>query len=211
MILKLARLLSSFFRFLSPTCLQSCAITSTGRGNKCLMYDAWATFVSWTFPFSPSTFVPLYFFFPLLTPGCDVLLFWSCVQWLVRCLLPPPPPISLPSSLSLLLRWWECLLLGDGARGEPNIFPLLAFPRSDSLRTTLDCMLFFLPLFFHHTQLFRFSFSVENSWGILGRFLLFLPVWINRFRFCVRALPSSTYVSWFARNAHLFKFHKSPL
>lgn len=73
----------------------------------------------------------------------------------------PSSPISPLFSLALLLRWWECLLLGDGARGEPNIFPLLAFPRSDSLRTTLDCMLFLF--FFHHTQLILFSLSVEHS------------------------------------------------
>lgn len=69
------------------------------------------------------------------------------------------PPICPPSSLALLLRWWECLLLGDGAGGEPNIFPLLAFTRSDSLRTTLDCMLFF---FFFITQNFSYFPSLSN-------------------------------------------------
>lgn len=54
----------------------------------------------------------------------------------------PSPSIFPLSSLALLLRWWECLLLGEGTRGEPNIFPLLAFPQSDSLRTTLDYTLF---------------------------------------------------------------------
>lgn len=188
MILKLARLLSSFFRFLSLTCLQSCAITSTGRGNKCLMYDAWATFVSWTFPFSPSTFVPLYFF-----SSFDSGL--RCVAVLELCAvvgsLPPPPPhlssffsispfkmVGMPSPRGWCKRWAKHFsTFGLSPEWQPeNNIGLHAF--------------FFL--FFHHTQLFRFSFSVENSWGILGRFLLFLLVWINRFRFCVRALPSST-------------------
>lgn len=72
----------------------------------------------------------------------------------------PSPSIFPLSSLALLLRWWECLLLGEGTRGEPNIFPLLAFPQSDSLRTTLDYTLF--SFFFFISQNFSNFPSLSN-------------------------------------------------
>lgn len=71
----------------------------------------------------------LLFLLPLvLTPGCCMLLFLNCLQLLLSCAPPHLSPISPPSPPPLLLRWWECRLLRDSARGEPNIFPLLAFP-----------------------------------------------------------------------------------
>lgn len=108
------------------------------------MYDAWATFVSCAFPFSPSTFV-FFFFFSILTPGFYLLPFLNCLQ-----------TVGLPCSLSfcvflslfLFFRWWECLLLGDGARGEPNIFPLLALPGEADLEQH------WTPGFFHITEVF---------------------------------------------------------
>lgn len=75
----------------------------------------------------PSLLLLLFLLPLILTPGRCMLLFLNCLQLLLSCALPhlPLPP---PLPPSLLLRWWECRLLRDSARGEPNIFPLLAFP-----------------------------------------------------------------------------------
>lgn len=61
-----------------------------------------------------------------------------------------------PSLFFFFFRWWECLLLGDGARGEPNIFPLLALPGEAGLEQQLDFRLFS----YHTTVVSVFSISL---------------------------------------------------
>lgn len=139
------------------------------------------------FPSLPHFCFVFFFFYSILTPGLYLFPLLNCSRTVgLLCFF---------SVFCSFFRWWECLLLGDWARGEPNIFSTFGHARRGRLRTTLDSRLFHItqslspPLPLTYTYKFFPFFFLNN---ILRR-SIFSAVEIKRYwGICVQALPSST-------------------
>lgn len=104
-------------------------------------------------------FFPLFYFNPRLLFGAFLELFADCWFTVFSLSLSLALTLSffLPLPFFFFFRWWECLLLGDGARGEPNIFPLLALPGEADLEQH------WTPGFFHITRVFSLALVLSLS------------------------------------------------